>query len=312
MKTLTSIYRTFASTTPNHLSGDCLVSQGDKFRYFAGCILNNYLRRIPEHQRCVPSIHLELPAIGQVKNELCLTSSPSRFYSDVLWHSFPWEKVSDALGKVKILEIGCGSGSRFQLFSKVFKASLVRYIGIDICFHPEWSKLQQEDARVHFVQMRAEDLSREMFAFPNLIVSQSVLEHVEGDLEFFISHRSAMLFGKKVIQIHIVPALISLFLYLWHGYRQYSTFSFGKIAANYPDARFALIRLGGVWSNLLHFLTITLPALLHLPQLRHVNKHLYAFLLRACHSRERVLNSKVPSFYAFIVERGLDHPVLFY
>jgi len=310
VSTLVSGGRTLVSTTSNHISGDVHLGLSDKLKYLLGCVSNNYLGRIREPQRCIPSIHLELPPIGRVQNELCLTSSPSRFYSDVLWRSFPWEKVRDALGKVKILEIGCGSGSRFQLFSEVFKASLVRYIGIDICFHPEWSKLQQKDARVHFVQMRAEDVSREIFAFANLIVSQSVLEHVEGDLEFFISQRSAMLLGTKVIQIHVVPALISLFLYLWHGYRQYSTFSFGEIATNYPDARCALIRLGGVWSNLLHLLTITLPSLMHIPQLRHISKSLYLCLLHACYARERFLNSRVPSFYALVVETGFKRHIL--
>ena len=256
-----------------------------------------------------PDVPMNLRPLHELENDLYLTASPSRLYSDAFWRSLPWSRVAGILGEVVAVELGCGSGSRFGLLSAMPGRSLVQYVGIDIQPRDTWDDLRRCDERVEFLQTPVESLPGDLLSSANLIVSQSVLEHVKEDLMFFLAHQACLSPERAVIQIHLVPAAASLFLYLFQGYRQYPRRTLGRIAAIYPGGKCSLFPLGGMRSNVLHFFAITLPGLMHVPSLRQIRSNWYASLLRLCYRSERTLNSGCPSFYAIILEHQLKQPL---
>lgn len=289
------------ATTRNRISGDGPLTPFERLAYLGACARDNAARGRFERAA------FELP--GELPRGVSATSSPSRLYADVLWRSVVWDRVGDALGGIRVLEIGCGSGSRFSLFVGLFGDSLLSYVGIDVRGHSAWETLHRDDARASFAQMRAEDLPAAVLAAANVVTSQSVLEHVEGDLEFFKAHRRALV--GPCVQLHVVPAPASLALYLWHGYRQYSMAALARIARVYGgEARVAAVPLGGMRSNLLHLVAITAPTIARRPQLRDRRPAVYEARLRRCYAFERRLRSRAPSAYALLIESGLEKPVL--
>ena len=296
---------TVVATTSNWPSGQHPLGLRDRLGYFTHRLKDNF-GLASALCGSVSSVSMELRPWTSMERELCLTASPSRLYVDAFWRSLPWTRIASTLGEVTILELGCGSGSMSKLFVQVLGESLVRYVEIDIQPRDGWDDLKRFDPRIQFTEAAAEDLPKELLSNANLIVSQSTLEHIEGDLTFFMAHHACLSLQWPVIQIHAVPAEASLFLYLVHGYRQYSRRSISYIAAVYPEARCGLVRLGGIRSNLLHFVTITLPGLLRIESLRDMRSEWYASLLRACYDRERLLNSCCPAFYGIILESGLE------
>jgi len=295
---MTDTTLTVAATTTNRLTGERPMRSLDRLRYFATCLRENYLPRpaAPPVRRMA----MRLPAADEIPGGFNLQSSPSRVICETFWRTLPWDRIAETLGGVRVLEIGCGSGSRLQILDAMLAERLDRYVGIDVRAHDRWPALSR-DPRVSFVRARAEDLDPELLADANLIISQSVFEHVERDLEFFQRHMGASV-GHPVIQIHLLPATASLFLYLLHGYRQYSPSALGRIAAVYPRSRAAIVPIGGIRSNLLHLLGITVPAVAKTRGLRERRPDTYARLVRACYARERHLHSRVPTFYAFLLE----------
>ena len=64
------------------------------------------------------------------------------------------------------------------------------------------------------------------------------------------------------IQIHMVPSASSLWLYLWHGWRQYSRKNLSLLAErliDYFPLNFTLIPIGSKNTFWAHFKNITLP-----------------------------------------------------
>ena len=300
----------FRSTTANEYPDHEPLSLAGNLAYLIDCARANRASKSADRDALsrIHRIRGVLRPLTELESALDVLDgvpSPIRFYCRAAWASV-LDHVVDRLGAVRILEIGCGRGYLFDLFAKVLGDSLVQYTGTDLHRHTAWSLIEKADPRTRFVECRAERLPEHLLREANLIVSQSVLEHVEGDLEFFWRHREHMQAGHPVVQIHAVPAAASLFLYLRHGWRQYTLGSIAKIAAVYPESRCSVIELGGTRSNLLHFLTVRVPSLLHFRVVRNEGASWYNRLLRLCYEQERVQRSTMPSFYVIVIETNLE------
>ncbi len=288
------------ATSANRISGDAPLGASERVRYLLACARD--MARGSGDAR-LPRATLELPA--RIPKDVAVCASPSRLYAEVLWRSLPWASIGTTLGPVRVLEVGCGSGSRFRMLARVLGGALEAYVGVDVRAHAGWEAIRSEDPRASFLILPAEDLPSDVLASANLIASQSVLEHLEGDLAFFRAHRAAAS-GRRFLQVHVVPAPAALLLYLWHGYRQYPAAALVWIASVYPDAHCSVAALGGVRSNLLHLGAITMPAILGARRRRRG----YEGRLRACYAAERRMRSRAPSAYALFIERGLEPPLL--
>ncbi|GAG77522.1 unnamed protein product, partial [marine sediment metagenome] len=215
--------------------------------------------------------------------------SPTRNYVNKFLDNFLKELT--ALGKINILDIGCGSGYiREILAGYSFSGD---YTGVDIQKHKDFEKYNLKNFSSVFIKSRIEDFkTNKKF---DLIISNFVLEHVEDD--FDVISKCDELIKRGGIQIHILPSFWSLFLYLWHGYRQYNPKRLKKLFS-YRD--FEVFRLGGFFSFKLHLFFITIPVLIfHNDKLR--NKSFYPGLVRMSSKLDKVLTF-LSTFYVVVVK----------
>jgi hypothetical protein len=116
------------------------------------------------------------------------------------------------------------------------------------------------------------------------VVSISAIEHIPRDGKLLRQLASVVRPGG--LELHAVPAAAGLIAYLWHGFRQYTPRS---IAARFGTAGVELVRLGGLGTLAVHVLTITIPELLFHRSLRQSAPALYASLMRAGLTLDRLL-----------------------
>lgn len=173
-------------------------------------------------------------------------SSPGRKYID----SFLKNQIKDLTTprEISMLDIGCGSGYIRKILSE--QGFSGKYLGVDVQDYYQrdlTSKFSHD-----FVQKRIEDFeSSEKF---DLIISNTALEHIEQDKLAIEKCHGFLKSGG--VAVHMVPSSAALFLYLFHGYRQYSR---RRIATLFDGKDITVYRLGGLFSFLWHFILIAIP-----------------------------------------------------
>ena len=153
-------------------------------------------------------------------------STPARRISNIFLNTFPWERIKKELGEINVVDIGCGAGYLTKrLIDEYSNEQISTYTGVDIYPHYEdWFKLQERYPNVKFnvIQSQEEFLG----AIPegtNFFMSQSAIEHIEEDLKLFQDiYKYISDSQKNIIQVHLFPAAASLWLYFFHGLRQYT------------------------------------------------------------------------------------------
>lgn len=173
-------------------------------------------------------------------------SSPMRAMSDLFWMSLPWLEIRKTLGSLNVLDIGCGGGYCLSRIEQMVNVKFDSYLGVDIQSHPDWPRISGDQLRVRF-QAQGEDDPLPIPPSTNLVLSQSALEHVVPDLEMGRSLAShAACADHPVIQIHLVPAAVTLRLYRFHGVRQYTPRTISRISRLFGDeTRPRLYSMGG-------------------------------------------------------------------
>ena len=173
--------------------------------------------------------------------------SPGREYSN----EFLYQNLPEILHgkKIKMLDIGCGSGYVREIFHNL--GYRLFYTGVDIEKHKDFEQFNKYALRSDFIATKIEDFNTENKY--NFVFSNCALEHIENDILAISKARQFL--EKGGIQIHIVPTFWSLFLYLRHGYRRYSLIRLKKIFGKSLE----IYRLGGFFSFFLHLFFITIP-----------------------------------------------------
>lgn len=190
-------------------------------------------------------------------------ATPSRMLSNLFWKHLNWEGFEAELGDLCISDFGCGDGHYGELFYAFSGKRLKQYHGYDLYAHDNWDNLQQKNDYMAFQTF--DSSTQAMIGIlddqTNLIVSQSAIEHFDGDLQFF-KHIQAFVQsrGKSTIQVHLFPSAICLDLYRLHGIRQYTPRTVSKITRLFSDfSTCILYSLGNKPSNDYHLETITKP-----------------------------------------------------
>lgn len=201
------------------INGDSKNNIIKKILYFPQCLYN--LKILSRSKKCINIIEVELVKIESA------TGSPSRILSNMFWETIDWVALAQQLGPpVKIFDIACGKGHYANKYRKLLGDNFGGYTGIDIY------KNKQFPVNYTHILDRAE-FSAKYIKEENLITSQSGLEHIEEDFITLLEITDKLVKNKKpFIQIHLVPASLSLFLYFWHGYRQYSINNWKIFVAN--------------------------------------------------------------------------------
>jgi SAM-dependent methyltransferase len=176
------------------------------------------------------------------------SDSPMRSYLD----AFMGLELTKLLppSNVSIFDIGCGTAYVRSLLTRAGYSGT--YTGIDVVKEPKFDMYAYPEFITVFLnQDIATFKTNERF---DLVISNTSLEHIENDTQAVVVAHSLVKEGG--IEVHLVPSLWSLPLYLWHGYRQYTPARIRKI---FKGSNYKVYRMGGLGSFLLHFFYITIP-----------------------------------------------------
>lgn len=236
-------------------------------------------------------------------------SSPSRKLCELFWIKFPWTKTKSELGEIKILDVGCGDGNLGARLQSYSNNSVASYAGVDINRHKTWDVLMKEHKNFVFRQICCSKISDCIPSDANFILTQSALEHFEGDLTFFEQIRNFILDGSKnVIQVHMLPSSVCLKLYPLHGVRQYTRRKISKITSIFRDFSYSVLyELGGKYCNRLHWEFITKPWNLKKVDLREIKTSEYTRESGRAIQEDMSHPSGTPTFYALIIHSNWDN-----
>ena len=232
------------------INGDNPGSLLDRILYFYQCIR--------DHKKGSKiSCEISNPTLS-ILNLDTFDKSPSRLLCDGLWNSIDYENLKLQLNSdLNFFDIGCGTGRYGKLLRKFSNQFFESYTGLDIYKN---DKFPQE---FNHICAKAENASQYIDKKINFVLSQSALEHIEKDT-FVIEEITKKLSENNTpyIQIHMVPACKCLWLYLWHGYRQYSIKNLSDLSSqlkNKFNVNTHIIPIGGIASFWTHLKYITLP-----------------------------------------------------
>lgn len=203
------------------------------------------------------------------------------------------DKASIEPSNISILDIGCGSGRSVQLFEKAGLTG--KWHGTDI--HNRFADPTSGKFVTSFSQ--GDILASEFEPKFDLVYTNSALEHIPFDPEFPNKIRKWLKPGGK--QVHIVPAPTSLFLYLWHGWRQYSL---RRIEEAFWNSKVEVLPIGGLFTSLLHFFFITFWENIFRISIRKKFSKTYKWLLFKAIKADRY----APIFPVFYVVIALNDP----
>ncbi len=265
------------------INGDAPMSAFRRIRY----VMRNMLRNIGGFAAPVSMRQWALPHQILTDHDIRGTS-PARILGEAfIIHELPKLTTPRHL---RVLDIGCGSGRMSDLLAKAGYGG--HYTGVDVQDRFDSAKWQGGAFTVDFVKGDAHELDLES-GF-DLIISNSALEHIPDDGKLIA--RLQALLAQHGLQVHLVPSTWALFLYLWHGYRQYGR---GAIAARFTGPNTQVYKLGGAICFLTHFTFITVPEILLRISLRKKFPALYAALLYGA-LRMDCLLPFMPSGYAIV------------
>lgn len=251
-------------------------------------------------------LYQNTPDISANLKKIDKTFSPSRKLADLYWLSLPTNEIIKTLGKVKVLDIGCGNGIYYYLLKDIFGENLESYTGFD-------KKLRipnelKNEKNVEFIEDDVKNLSKLTNNY-NFIISNSFIEHIDEDLKMFEDLKIIEKNNNPTLQLHIFPARACLFTYLAHGIRQYSVESVSKISKIFNDDKTKkfLIGLGSKNISSLHFKEFTIKKIFRIKDLMQKNNYdLYLKKFQDSYKKDLLLDKKDKiynaNFYALILQ----------
>ena len=186
------------------------------------------------------------------------SKTPSRLLCDAFWNSINYENLKLKLNSnLNFFDIGCGSGSYGKFLKKIAGEYFSSYTGLDIY------KNHNFPSEFNHINSSADNVNKYIGINTNFVISQSALEHIEKDIFVLEEITNKLIENKKpFVQIHMVPASMCLWLYLWHGYRQYSKKNLSNISnqlKNKFNINLSIVPIGGGNSFWTHLRYITIP-----------------------------------------------------
>lgn len=240
-----------------------------------------------------------------IKKYFKFENTPARNLCDLFLFSLNFKEIERQLkSKLHIFDIGCGSGNYGTMLQKKSGLSFGSYTGLDIY------KCKNFPAGFSHVLSSADKIKKYLPKNTNFIFSISALEHIKND--FLVLKKSTEKLHTKsrpFIQIHFIPACAGLWLYLWHGWRQYSfqkLAQYSKKIEKKNKVQTFFIPIGSIYSFFIQMILFTLPKLILriLPYQNKIEKFclkklktIYLFLLEIDVDKEK----KLPIFWAFII-----------
>ncbi len=226
-------------------------------------------------------------------------ASPSRTLSNLFLMQLPWEHIQDELGRINIVDVGCGSGNSSPRLQSWSGGRVATYTGVDVRSHENWKNVESLHAECRFFCADADDIGNHLSGDANLIVSQSAIEHFRNDVDFFSAMRTFVGRNRKpVIQLHLFPSAAGLRLYRWHGVRQYTPRTVSLLTRMFNNCSYSrLYWLGGAQCNAVHAEFMTTPLFAR----ARVDSRLYGDRVCTAISGDSASVQGAPSFYALVI-----------
>ncbi|NIY75461.1 methyltransferase domain-containing protein [Thalassospira sp. HF15] len=204
-----------------------------------------------------------------------------------------FDKTSTNPEGISILDIGCGSGRSVELFKEAGLNG--KWHGTDI----DHRFVERDSTKFVTSFSQGDILTSEWEQEFDLIYTNSALEHIPFAHDF--PNKIGNWLKPGGMQVHIVPAPTSLFLYLWHGWRQYSL---RRIEEEFQDSNIEVFPIGGFFTSALQFFFITFWENILRISIREKFKKTYKWLLFRAIRADR----HAPIFPVFYVVIATNDP----
>jgi SAM-dependent methyltransferase len=306
-----------ASTSLNSLNADKQLGMVKRIFWALLNIINNSYY---PHRNTNINIRQFSPNIPDaVWAEIPKTISPARGLTELFLLNINWRAVQSELGDLNVFDTGCGSG-RYGLMLAHITKSVLTYFGIDTIAHDQWRERQEENNYLSFKQISSDDIFDSIPENTNFFFTNSSMEHIENDLKYFRQIKAFIDKTKNnTIQIHFLPSSACLWLYLWHGIRQYTPRTVSKIIDLFGHncSYSILYSLGGNSCNRLHYRFITKPLLWALLKSgfrmrvnwidgRKKDTEEYWQALKAAIDKDTLIASSNPTYYALVIHSNYN------
>lgn len=193
-------------------------------------------------------------------NMIAKEITPSRMLCDLFWIKLDWHKIKSEIGSINIFDTGCGNGNYASKLNQ-YAFGINSYTGIDSAYYENWENLKNI-SYINLINYSSIDFINIIPKGTNVFITQSAIEHFDFDIEYFKQISNFIKSSNdNIIQIHLFPSTPSLWLYLYHGVRQYNMRSIQKIIELFNDSKTysVIYPLGGINSYNYHLRKITIP-----------------------------------------------------
>lgn len=146
-----------------------------------------------------------------------------------------------------ILDLGCGTGIYARHIRRAF--GYRSYQGCDIEARPEWAGLSASDTRFGTAVLGVDPIAVDDI---DVVFSQSVLEHIEFDVEVF--HRLRAMSPRRLRHLHLVPGVPSFIEHKLHGFRRYAPWMLDRLLDVPGIANIEVHAIGNWASREMHWL----------------------------------------------------------
>jgi hypothetical protein len=297
------------SSSKHTINADFELTRKLKVSYFVLNLLSNLHSKYKTSEFLLRKFNPRDETLSSALMDISEPTSPSRIMCNMFWNDLDWSLMAQNLkGPLKVIEVGCGSG-RYGLMLDGL-SSINSYLGVDIKDSHDWH--QNSSKMISFQIGSYEDFATHA-TDQNLIITQSALEHFNGDLDFFSSiGQYANSKNFPVLSIHLFPSTVGLFTFLLHGIRQYNRRTISDLVSiAKPQGPGTLYALGGWRSNFAHFTRITLKSLIFRKSLSANEVVSFLSKVRSAIRRDCESSSCLfPSFYALVISWNCDSPDL--
>jgi len=305
-------YKNYSLSSSGHsLSGDEKLTFIEKIKWlFLNFINNNSFPKKPDYKRYAFIKKFYPRYIQSDIDSLLVGNSPSRTIGNLFWKNLDWKFIKKEIGEINIFDTGCGAGD-YGILINNFSKGIESYLGIDFYPRKNWEEIMTNNPYIYLKKSSASNIRKLIPKNTNLIITQSAIEHFKDDLEYFYQIKEYINESKRnIIQIHLFPSPACLWLYLFHGYRQYNLKNIQKIIKIFQEEKSYsyLFPLGGNKLNNLHFKYITIPSLLK--KKINLNSDIYNYYLKKyiIYELNKSTNNN-PSFYALLIHSNFRNKI---